>query len=155
MKAVLDNLGERVSADALKKMIAEVDTDKNNTVEWPEFCGMMHNIRNGKGEAAMAKVVKRASKMFNVAGLGGATHTFSEDEKNAFTLHLNNCLSSDPDLSDRMPMAVESMDIFENCKDGLVLCKLINLAEAVSLLAIHQPAYEHFCFASSRTLYTK
>lgn len=45
LKSVLDNLGERVSADALTKMIEEVDTDGNKTVEWDEFCQMMHNIR--------------------------------------------------------------------------------------------------------------
>jgi len=45
LRSILDNLGERVSADSLMKMIAEVDTDGNNTVEWDEFCVMMHNIR--------------------------------------------------------------------------------------------------------------
>ena len=45
LKSILDNLGERVSADSLSKMITEVDTDGNNTVEWNEFCTMMHNIR--------------------------------------------------------------------------------------------------------------
>ncbi|GMI19376.1 hypothetical protein TrCOL_g7642 [Triparma columacea] len=133
LKSILDNLGERVSADSLTKMIAEVDTDGNNTVEWNEFCTMMYNIRNGKGEAALGQVVKKAAKMFNVEGAGGATHTFSEDEKNAFTLHLNNCLGKDPDLADRMPMDVESMAVFDSCTDGLMLCKLINLAEEGSV----------------------
>jgi len=133
LKSVLDNLGERISADALNKMIDEVDTDGNHTVEWEEFCKMMHNIRNGKGAQALGQVVKKAAKMFNVEGAGGATHTFSEEERNAFTLHLNNCLSKDPDLSSRLPMEVESMALFENCKDGLMMCKLINLAEEGSV----------------------
>ena len=60
-------------------------------------------------------------------------HTFSEDEKYAFTQHLNNCLGKDPDLASRMPMDKDSMDIFECCKDGLLLCKLINLAEEGSV----------------------
>ncbi|GMH94672.1 hypothetical protein TrVE_jg1997 [Triparma verrucosa] len=132
LKSVLDNLGERMSADALNKMIDEVDTDGNKTVEWDEFCQMMHNIRNGKGEAAMAQVVKKAAKMFNVEGAGGAVHTFSEEERDAFTLHLNNCLGKDPDLSN-MPMKIDSMELFENCQDGLMLCKLINLAEEGSV----------------------
>ena len=42
-------------------MIIEVDTDKNNEISWPEFCNMMFNIRNGKGEAAMVQVVKKVS----------------------------------------------------------------------------------------------
>ena len=80
----------------------------------------------------MAQVVKKAAKMFNVEGAGGAVHTFSEEERDAFTLHLNNCLGKDPDLSN-MPMKIDSMELFENCQDGLMLCKLINLAEEGSV----------------------
>lgn len=81
----------------------------------------------------MAQVVKRASKMFNVTGAGGAVHTFSEEERDAFTLHLNNCLGKDPDITDRFPMKIDSMELFDNCQDGLMLCKLINLAEEGSV----------------------
>jgi hypothetical protein len=133
LKTVLDNLGEKVSADQLQKMITENDSDKNNTIEWGEFCTMMSDIRNGKAESAMATVVKKVQKMLVVEGAGGATHTFSEEEKHAFTTHLNHCLGADPDLAKRLPMDPDSMDLFENCKDGLMLCKLINLAEAGSI----------------------
>ena len=110
-------------------MIEEVDSDGNHTIEWAEFCDMMHKIRRGESDAAMAAVVKKAQKMFNIEGAGGSTHAFSEDEKNAFTLHLNNCLKDDADMADRLPMDVESMALFENVQDGLMLCKLINLVE--------------------------
>ena len=47
LKQIMDNLGEKVSADALKKMVDEVDTDGNHEIEWIEFCDMMHNIHKG------------------------------------------------------------------------------------------------------------
>src|SRR3546814_8635573 len=42
---------------------------------------MMDNIREGKGEAAMCGVVKQAAKLLTIEGAGGASHTFSEEEK--------------------------------------------------------------------------
>tara|TARA_B110000305_G_scaffold236171_1_gene297067 strand:- start:189 stop:590 length:402 start_codon:yes stop_codon:yes gene_type:complete len=114
-------------------MVEEVDLDGNHEIEWPEFCAMMHNIHSGKGTAALGAVVKKAAKMFSVEGAGGSLHAFSEDERAAFTQHLNNCMKSDPDLAARLPMDKDSMDLFENCKDGLMLCKLINLAEEGSI----------------------
>ena len=64
----------------LAPLVSQIDTDGNHTVEWDEFCKMMHNIRNGQGAQALGQVVKKAAKMFNVEGAGGATHTFSEEE---------------------------------------------------------------------------
>jgi len=133
LKQILENLGEKVSVDALQKMVQEVDIDGNHEIDWNEFCTMMHNIHNGTGAAALGQVVKKAAKMFNIEGAGGALHTFSEDEKHAFTMHLNNCLKKDEHLADRMPLNPDSMDLFEKCDDGLMLCKLINLAEEGSI----------------------
>jgi len=105
-------------------MIKEVDTDGNSTVEWAEFCTMMDSIKNGKGASAMATVVKKKQEMIKLEGSGGSTHAFSVDEKNAFTHHLNSCLADDEDVKARLPMDIESMALFEQCGDGLMLCKV-------------------------------
>jgi len=64
--------------------------------------------------------------------LGGATltsqHTFSEEEKVAFSTHINQCLGADPVLARHLPIDASSMELFSKCGDGLILCKLINLA---------------------------
>ncbi|RYY78133.1 hypothetical protein EON63_17980 [archaeon] len=73
----------------------------------------------------MSALHKEAS--FRVEGSGGASHSFSEDEKEAFSEHINICLSSDPDLARLLPMNPSSMDLFSKTQDGMILCKLINL----------------------------
>lgn len=50
------------------------------------------------------------------------------EEKEAFSLHINNCLSDDCHASRHLPLNVQGNDLFEKCSDGLILCKLINLA---------------------------
>jgi len=63
-----------------------------------------------------------------IQGAGGASHSFSEEEKQAFSEHLNICLGGDPDLTEHLPLDADSMDLFVKCHDGLLMCKLINLA---------------------------
>jgi hypothetical protein len=130
LETILRNIGEPVTADRLHSMIAEVDLDGSNSIDFGEFCAMMDNIREGRGEAAMVGVVKKAVKLLTVEGAGGASHTFSEEEKIAFSEHINNCLGSDPHLSSHLPVDPQSMDLFPACSDGLIFCKLINLAVA-------------------------
>lgn len=55
-------------------------------------------------------------------------HTFSEEEKQAFSEHINICLGNDPDLKFLLPLDPNSMDLFEKTTNGMILCKLINLA---------------------------
>lgn len=54
------------------------------------------------------------------------THTINEDERTEFTRHINAVLAGDPDLGSRIPFPTDTFEMFDDCKDGLVLAKLIN-----------------------------
>jgi plastin-1 len=62
--------------------------------------------------------------------VGGATgssqHTINEDERTAFTSHINAVLAGDPDIGHLLPFPLDTFEMFDSCKDGLVLAKLIN-----------------------------
>jgi dimeric dUTPase (all-alpha-NTP-PPase superfamily) len=68
--------------------------------------------------------------MAKVISVGGATdsttHSFSDEEKVAFADYINNALKKDVDLKDKLPIKTDDMSLFAACKDGLLLCKLIN-----------------------------
>lgn len=53
-------------------------------------------------------------------------HTINEDEKESFVLHINQALEGDVHLGKRLPIDPFAMAIFYECKDGLLLAKLIN-----------------------------
>lgn len=55
-----------------------------------------------------------------------STHTINEDERTEFTRHINAVLAGDPDIGDRLPFETDTFQMFDECKDGLVLAKLIN-----------------------------
>lgn len=71
----------------------------------------------GGGAAAAGRIT--------VAGATG-THTINEDERTAFTSHINAVLAGDPDIGHLLPFPLDTFEMFDSCKDGLVLAKLIN-----------------------------
>ena len=54
------------------------------------------------------------------------THTINEDERTEFTRHINAVLAGDPDIGYALPFPTDTFEMFDKCKDGLVLAKLIN-----------------------------
>jgi plastin-1 len=54
------------------------------------------------------------------------THTINEDERTEFTRHINAVLAGDPDVGNLLPFPTDTFEMFDKCKDGLVLAKLIN-----------------------------
>lgn len=54
------------------------------------------------------------------------THTINEDERTEFTRHINAVLAGDPDIGNKLPFPTDTFEMFDECRDGLVLAKLIN-----------------------------
>lgn len=142
LATVMRNLNLSVSSEELTRMIAENDSDHNNTIEFGEFLTIMHSIHSGHASGGLANVVKAATKLFQVAGAdANAVHSFSEEEKVAFTTHINRILAGDPHLP-YLPLDPESMDLFSAVEDGVLFCKLINAAvpDTVDIRALNIPS---------------
>jgi len=130
LESVMKQVGETASPDQLRQIIAEVDSDKNGTVEFGEFLNIIKKLRSGQASSTsgFGKVYKKAEQLVKISGAGGSEHSFSEDEKQSFVDFINEALKTDKHVGSRMPINPEGMDIFAAVKDGLVLCKLINYA---------------------------
>lgn len=57
-----------------------------------------------------------------------AQHTFSTEERAGFADYINSVLSSDPDLKGILPINPDNDDLFNACKNGILMSKLINHA---------------------------
>src|ERR1700753_2132136 len=54
------------------------------------------------------------------------THTINEDERTEFTRHINAVPAGDPDPGHKLPFLTDTFELFDDCKDCVVLAKLIN-----------------------------
>ncbi|KAJ3157011.1 hypothetical protein HDU89_002421 [Geranomyces variabilis] len=98
--------------------------DRDGLVSFEGFLKAVSKIREEKG--APKQSGGDAKKIVLHGHMENTTHTINEDEKESFTQHLNQALARDAHVGERLPIDPSSMQIFNECKDGLILAKLIN-----------------------------
>lgn len=145
---------ERQSYDVVRQALREVELDSSRRVELDDYVDLIAKLRaapaqqsggtvrprgasNAQAPIAAASPVAPARPQhasrpsqggggrITVAGATG-THTINEDERTAFTSHINAVLAGDPDIGHLLPFPLDTFEMFDSCKDGLVLAKLIN-----------------------------
>lgn len=121
-------LGENVKKEDIPKLLDEMDLNHDEKISFEEFITYIHSLRHESKNSQMGSMLKKSVGFLKVEGAGGAQHTFSEEEKMAFAKHINNSLSSDPAAARHLPLDVSSNQLFERTGDGILFCKLINLA---------------------------
>ncbi|KAI9642979.1 fimbrin [Ciborinia camelliae] len=142
---------ERQPYDVVRQALKEVELDSSRRVELEDYVGLISKLRvsspaqqrmsTGPQSPARGGIV---SQQTGGAGSGHAskgsvsgriqvqgsssnvTHTINEDERTEFTRHINAVLAGDPDIGSRLPFPTDTFEMFDECKDGLVLAKLIN-----------------------------
>ncbi|KAL8467607.1 hypothetical protein ACS0TY_031014 [Phlomoides rotata] len=69
----------------------------------------------------------KTSSSFIKATTTTLRHTISESKKSSYVAHINSFLGEDKFLKDFLPMDPSTDALFELAKDGVLLCKLINV----------------------------
>lgn len=143
---------ERQSYDVVRQALREVELDSSRRVEMDDYVDLIAKLRlsspeqqrmgtgpqRSRGLSSAKEAPTPGHKPTNSQGggsggritVGGATgssqHTINEDERTAFTSHINAVLAGDPDIGHLLPFPLDTFEMFDSCKDGLVLAKLIN-----------------------------
>lgn len=143
---------ERQDYDRVRQALKEVELDSSRRVELEDYVDLISKLRDAP-TARQRQVSGAASSGFRPPSSGGAvpppvshsskpslggsggriqltsgnvTHTINEDERQAFTTHINAVLAGDADVGHMLPFPTDTFEMFDQCKDGLVLAKLIN-----------------------------
>ncbi|KAI9676499.1 MAG: Fimbrin, actin-bundling protein [Caeruleum heppii] len=137
---------ERQPYDVVRQALKEVELDSSRRVELEDYVDLISKLRvsspaqkrmstggaqsaspsqrqTGSGHAAKSSV---GGKIQIQGSSSNVSHTINEDERTEFTRHINAVLAGDPDIGQRLPFPTDTFEMFDECKDGLVLAKLIN-----------------------------
>ncbi|OMO99036.1 hypothetical protein CCACVL1_03960 [Corchorus capsularis] len=122
LKVVGENLSEQERTD----FISDLYPNLNDEVDF-EFFLKVYLKLHAHASARTGSPSKNSSA-FLKAATTTLLHTISESEKASYVAHINNYLAQDGFLSKYLPIDPSSNDLFEIVKDGVLLCKLINVA---------------------------
>ncbi|KAI1401414.1 calponin homology domain-containing protein [Hypoxylon fuscum] len=140
---------ERQPYDVVRQALKEVELDSSRRVELEDYVGLIAKLREsspaqrrmntggGAAPSSPAGIVSQRTggghsskgsigKIHVQGSSANVTHTINEDERTEFTRHINAVLAGDADIGDRLPFPTDTFEMFDECKDGLVLAKLIN-----------------------------
>ncbi|MCD7448669.1 Fimbrin-2 [Datura stramonium] len=122
LKHVGENLTERERESFLRDSYKCLDED----VDFELFLRVYLKLQ-AHATARMGNNAKNSSA-FLKSPTSTLLHTISESEKASYVAHINNYLGGDEFLKKFLPIDPSTNDLFEIAKDGVLICKLINVA---------------------------
>ncbi|XP_028832941.1 plastin-1 [Denticeps clupeoides] len=110
------------------------DTNKDEKLSFEEFVSIYQELKSKEIRETFRKCLARKDGIRSFGGTSGISsegtqHSYADEEKVAFVNWINKALAKDPDCKHLVPMDPENESLFKSVKDGVVLCKMINLSE--------------------------
>lgn len=110
------------------------DTNKDEKISFEEFVSIYQELKSKEFSETFRKTIARRDGIRSFGGLSrisseGTQHSYSDEEKVAFVNWINKALAKDPDCSHLLPMNPQNDSLFKSVRDGILLCKMVNLSQ--------------------------
>ncbi|PVV00980.1 hypothetical protein BB560_004619 [Smittium megazygosporum] len=133
---VVDKVEPNCGYDDIRSALKDIEISRPGVIELDEFVELISAIKSNKGpgvrkesntfEGIQNQEHMRRRTIITSKQNTSSAHTINEDEKEEFTNHINYALAGDSDIGHRLPIDPTTMQLFDECRDGLILSKLIN-----------------------------
>ncbi|KAK3423889.1 hypothetical protein EUGRSUZ_F00638 [Eucalyptus grandis] len=121
----LKAFSETFSEEEIGVILAESKSGMSKEIDFEEFLRIYVSLH---AEAASNRGSSKNSSSFLKATTTTLLHTISGSEKASYVAHINSYLRDDPFLKQFLPIDPATNDLFNLARDGVLLCKLINVA---------------------------
>ncbi|XP_033966697.1 plastin-1-like [Pseudochaenichthys georgianus] len=110
------------------------DTNKDGKINFEEFVSIFQELKSKEFSETFRKIITRKDGIRSFGGMSrksseGTQHSYSDEEKVAFVNWINKALAKDPDCQHLLPMNPDDESLFASVRDGILLCKMINLSQ--------------------------
>ncbi|XP_042357311.1 plastin-1 [Plectropomus leopardus] len=110
------------------------DTNKDEKISFEEFVSIYQELKSKEFSETFRKTITRRDGIRSFGGTSGNSsegtqHSYSDEEKVAFVNWINKALAKDPDCQHLLPMNPSDDSLFTSVRDGILLCKMINLSQ--------------------------
>lgn len=121
----LKALSEMYKEEEIREILGESGSSMDDEID---FEGFLRTYVNLQSRAPAKLGGAKNSWSFLKATTTTLLHTISESEKSSYVAHINSYLRDDPFLKQFLPIDPATNSLFDLAKDGVLLCKLINVA---------------------------
>ncbi|THG16182.1 hypothetical protein TEA_020619 [Camellia sinensis var. sinensis] len=121
----LKALSEMYKEEEIREILGESGSSIDDEID---FEGFLRTYVNLQSRAPAKLGGAKNSWSFLKATTTTLLHTISESEKSSYVAHINSYLRDDPFLKQFLPIDPATNALFDLAKDGVLLCKLINVA---------------------------
>ncbi|KAJ1090526.1 hypothetical protein NDU88_003658 [Pleurodeles waltl] len=120
--------------EIVEKILVVADSNKDNKINFEEFVSVMQELKSRDISRSFRKSINRKEGITALGGTSqisseGTQHSYSAEEKVAFVNWINKALQDDPDCQHLIPMDPSENSLFRSLRDGILLCKMINLSQ--------------------------
>ncbi|VDC03083.1 unnamed protein product [Peniophora sp. CBMAI 1063] len=124
------------SYDKARETLKHVGVDASGKVELEDWVEL-----NTKLKQQTTSIKVKGNKTIVEGANMSTSHTINQDELHSFTDHINGVLEGDPDVGSRIPIPTNTMQLFDETRDGLILCKLINdsVPDTIDMRVVNKP----------------
>ncbi|KAK9533908.1 hypothetical protein VZT92_008997 [Zoarces viviparus] len=110
------------------------DTNKDEKISFEEFVSIYQELKSKEFSETFRKIITRRDGIRSFGGMSensseGTQHSYSDEEKVAFVNWINKALAKDKDCQHLLPMNPDGESLFTSVRDGILLCKMINLSQ--------------------------
>ncbi|XP_013406990.1 plastin-2 [Lingula anatina] len=135
LQFALETVGFKLPGHEIRELRDKYDREnKDGKLDYNEFkklCADLTEYRD-LGRKFKKLVTKRSGLEthggMTEASSEGTTHSVRIEEQIAFSNWINRGLTSDKECAKYLPLQEDGKDLYEKCKDGILLCKMINLS---------------------------
>lgn len=124
--STLKQVGENLTDQDRASFIQDSYQNLNDDVDFELFLRVYLKLQS-HATTKMGSGAKNSSA-FLTSPTSTLLHTISESEKSSYVAHINHYLAEDEFLKKYLPIDPSTNDLFEIAKDGVLICKLINMA---------------------------
>ncbi|GAB4846070.1 fimbrin [Ancistrocladus abbreviatus] len=121
----LKAVGQKFKEEEISTSLNGLASDMSDEVDFEAFLKVYLNFQ---AQAAAKSGGSKTASAFLKAATTTLLHTVGDSEKALYVAHINSFLGDDPFLGQFLPLDPANNDLFDLAKDGVLLCKLINVA---------------------------
>ncbi len=116
---------QKITDKECEKVLQEQKRKSKGVISWSEFLEIMVKIKGTLDHCIEADILDKKTNIDQVENFREFNQCYNIEERSTYSLLINEILTGDDDLTEKLPISPYDDDLFDKLDDGILLCKLL------------------------------